>query len=341
MAAARAESAWLSPVADGAGSWTEAAQPRLVRRSVVHRAVERLVLRAVGPVACRVVGSAACQRAGSGACQAMVRRDVRMAERRSPAGSPKGPAAVECQQQAVESCRAEAAGSALRLGQAKARPRRRGRASPVHASGLRLPASARNAEVRQARAAALPAESAQRASAAVQAVGAGSAQREALPPPEERAVAVQHGAVPQPEAAVVVLVAAAGPLLGAAEAALGAVAGLPSGVAEAAALVAVAERLPGVVAAEPGAAAGPQPEAAVGAERDGAGLPQAAGHAAGLPQAAALSVLPSASVCRRGRLRPRAVPPAPRPVAYSARGKRSLQSAAPKWRWWQAAQGEV
>jgi hypothetical protein len=119
-----------------------------------------------------------------------------------------------------------------------------------------------------------------------------------------------------------------------------------SALVEAAVAVAVAAEPHGVavvvVAAEPGAAAGLQPEAVVEAERDGAVRPQAAAPgAAGLPQAVVPSVPLSASVCRRGRLRPRAVPPALRPAARSARGRRSLLSAAPKWRWWQAAQVEV
>lgn len=156
------------------------------------------------------------------------------------------------------------------------------------------------------------------------AVAAEAAQHEAVPRPEERAgAAAQRGAVPRPEVAV--LVAAVGPLPGAAEAEPRAAVG------------------PGAAEVELGAAAGPQPEAAVEAERDGAVRPRVAAEpgAAGLLRAALPSVPPSVSVCHRGRLRPRAPLLAPRPVARSARGKRSLQSAAPKWRWWQAAQDEV
>jgi hypothetical protein len=160
------------------------------------------------------------------------------------------------------------------------------------------------------------------------AVAAEAAQHEAVPRPEERAgAAVQRGAVPRPE------VAEAEAVLVAAMALLPAAAEEPG----------AAERLPEAAEVELGAAAGPQPEAAVEAERDGAVRPRVAAEpgAAGLLQAALLSVPPSASVCRRGRLRLGALPLAPRPVARSARGKRSLPSAAPKWRWSQAAQDEV
>jgi len=153
---------------------------------------------------------------------------------------------------------------------------------------------------------------------------AGAAARDgAVPQPEERAeAAAQHEAVPRP-----------------AEAALVAVVGLLPEVAEAEP-GAAAEPLP--AAAALGAAAELQPEAVVEAERDGAVQPRAVEPGAvGLRQAVVPSVPPSASVCRPGRLRPRARPPALRPVARFARGRRSSQSAAPKWRWWQAAQDEV
>ena len=140
------------------------------------------------------------------------------------------------------------------------------------------------------------------------------AQREAAPRPEERAVVGQREAVPLLEAAEEVVV------WGAAEG--------PRPAVEEAARDAAEERRPGAAVAAPDVAAGPRPEGVVVAERDGAALLRAAAeHAAGLPQAVLPSVPPSASVCRRGRLRPRAVPPAPRPVARSARGRPSLQSA--------------
>jgi len=138
---------------------------------------------------------------------------------------------------------------------------------------------------------------------------AGAVQHEAVPRPEEAAREVSALAEAQPAAAV-----------GAEQ---HAAAGEPEAVAE------------------PGAAAGLQPEAVVEAERDEAVRPRAAEPGAvGLPQVVP-SVPPSASVCRPGRLRPRALPPALRPAARSARGRRSLLSAAPRWRWWQAAQVEV
>lgn len=281
------------------------------------------MLRALGP----------CRRVGPGACQAMARRGVPRAAQYSPAEPLKEPAAEQYRPQAGF-CQAEAAAaelSAPHSGQAKALHRRE-RGSLADASALRL----------RAHAAALPAESGKRAAAAAQAGVAESAQREAVPLPEEQAVAAgQHGAVPgaaeravsgqraaalrPEEAAAAALVAAVGPQPGAAEVVPGA----------------AAEPLPEVAEAEPGAAAELQPEAVVEAERDEAARPRAAEPgAAGLPQAVP-SVPPSASVCRPGRLRPRALPPALRPAARSARGRRSLLSAAPKWRWWQAAQVEV
>jgi hypothetical protein len=320
MAAARPESARSPSVprdaAPLAGRRQEAVLLRLVRRLVARRVVEWPVPRAVG----------------SGVCQAVARRGVPMAAVQCSLVEPlQEPAAQErrqqvaCRQQAA-SCRAEARLSVLHSAQAKALRRRVG-ASPVDASVLRL----------RAHAAALPAETAKRA---VSAGVAASAQREAVPQPAERAgAAVLRGAVPRLEAAEAALVAGAVPQQGAAKA--GAAVGLLPEVVEAEPGAAVVVLL-GVVAAERGAAAGPQPEAVVAAERDGAVRPRAVEPgAAGLRQAVLPLAPPSASVCRPGRLRPLALPPAPRSVVRSARRRRSLQSAAPKWRWWQAAQDEV
>ena len=274
--------------------------PRLVRRSAAHRLVERPVPRAVG--------AAACRRVGPGACRAVARRGVPV--QRSPAGpaAQERPQQEECRQQAGF-CQAEAVA---------VRPGHRAHASAVAVPGRvaaiperPFPAARAAAKVRRV----FPAASARSAEAGVARHGAAAAeaaQHEAVPRPEERA------AEAEPSAAV----------------------GLLPGVAEAEP-GAAAEPLPGVAAAAPGVAAGPQPEAVAGAERDGAErLPVAEPGAAELPQAVLPSGPPSASVCRRGRLRPRALPLAPRPVARSARGRRSLPSAAPKWRWWQATQDE-
>jgi hypothetical protein len=217
----------------------------------------------------------------------------------------------------------------------------------AHASAVAVPA--RVAEILErpfpaARAAAqvrlvFPAVSARSAEEAAQ----GVALREALRQPEERAGAAlgarnaaalpravpaeagQHEAGPRPEEAQQ------------AELALAA-----AGAQPAAAVGAGAERHAAVeVVAALGAAAVPQPVAVVAAERDGAVRPQAvAPGAAGRPQAVRPLALLSASVCRPGRLLPWARPPAPRPAARSARGRPSLQWAAPKWRWWQAARDE-
>jgi len=139
---------------------------------------------------------------------------------------------------------------------------------------------------------------------------------------EVQGAEVQRAAVPRPEVAAL---GAAGELR-------------PEAAVAVAVPDAAAERPP---AAEAPGAAEPQPEAVV-AERDAAVRPRAAEPgAAGLPRPAAPLALPSALVCRLGRLRPRAAPPAPQPGVRFARGRPSLRSAAPKWQWWQAAQDEV
>jgi len=198
--------------------------------------------------------------------------------------------------------------------------------------GRPFPAARAAAQVRLV----LPAVSARSAEEAA----SGVARREALQQPEERAGAAlgarnaaalpravpaeagQHEAGPRPEEAQQ------------AELALAAAGAQPAAAVG-------AERHAAVVAAL-GAAAVPQPVAVVAGERDGAVRPQeVAPGAAVRPQAVRPLALLSASVCRPGRLLPWARPPAPRPVVRSARERRSLQSAAPKWRWWQAAQDEV
>ena len=321
-----------------------AARRRLVRRRALReaeraaclqaelpaqRAAMPLVLRAVDPAACRAVARRGVPGADSGSL-----------EPRFLAPRFLAPAAPECPRRA-ESCPAVAA-EVRRLVSARLTMA----AFPAYAAALPLQHLLR-------RLAADRHEAARRAPAVVQNAGdppAEAVQRvaRAARPTVGSVVSAHYAAAPQPEGRAAVC-GAGRPQAGEAAAAPGA-GRLRVAEEEVVAPDAVEARQPEAAAEEPGVAEGPQLAAAVAVEPDGVARPQvaaavAAPHAAGLRPAVVPSVLPSASVCRPGRLRRRAQVqpqvPAPTPAVRFAHGRRSLQPASPSLRWSQAAQHEV
>ena len=334
-----------------------AARRRLVRRRALReagraaclqaelpaqRAAMPLVLRAVDPAACRAVARRGVPGADSGSL-----------EPRFLAPRFLAPAAPECPRRA-ESCPAVAA-EVRRLVSARLTMA----AFPAYAAAalllhhLRPLAGDRHEAARRAPVA---------GPAVVQNAGDPLAEAEEPVPRAARpqvglAVSAHYAAAPRPEGRA----AACGAAPQAAERVAAARGAGRLRVAEEVVVAPDAgeARQPEAAAEGPGAAEGPQLEAAAVAEPDGVARPQVVAAAAAARAAVALrpaavpSVLPSASVCRPGRLRPRAqvqpqvqhqvLPqvPAPRPAARCAHGRWSSQSAAPSGRWSQAAQHEV
>ena len=317
-----------------------AARRHLVRRRVPREAERAAWLQAVWPAQQAAI-PLVLRAVDPAACRAVARRDVPGAVSGLRESLLPALAAPACQRRA-ESCPAVAA--AVRcLVPAEVSARLTMAAFPAYAAALPLQHLLR-------RLAADRHEAARRAPAVVQNAGdppAEAVQRvaRAARPTVGSVVSAHYAAAPQPEGRAAVC--GAGRQAGEAAAAPGA------GRLRVAEEVVVAPdageaRQPEAAAEEPGVAEGPQ--LAVAVEPDGVARPQgaaavAAPHAAGLRPAVVPSVLPSASVCRPGRLRRRAQVqpqvPAPTPAVRFAHGRRSLQPASPSLRWSQAAQHEV
>ena len=303
-------------------AWLQAVWP-------AQQAAIPLVLRAVDPAACRAVARRDVPGAVSGLRESLL-----------PAL-----AAPACQRRA-ESCPAVAGAAVRCLVPAEVSARLTMAAFPAYAAALPLQHLLR-------RLAADRHEAARRAPAVVQNAGdppAEAVQRvaRAARPTVGSVVSAHYAAAPQPEGRAAVC-GAGRPQAGEAAAAPGA-GRLRVAEEEVVAPDAVEARQPEAAAEEPAVAEGPQLAAAVAVEPDGVARPQvaaavAAPHAAGLRPAVVPSVLPSASVCRPGRLRRRAQVqpqvPAPTAAVRFAHGRRSLQPASPSLRWSQAAQHEV
>ena len=303
-----------------------AARRHLVRRRVPREAERAAWLQAVWPAQQAAI-PLVLRAVDPAACRAVARRDVPGAVSGLRESLLPALAAPACQRRA-ESCPAVAA--AVRcLVPAEVSARLTMAAFPAYAAALPLQHLLR-------RLAADRHEAARRAPAVVQNAGdppAEAVQRvaRAARPTVGSVVSAHYAAAPQPEGRAAVC--GAGRQAGEAAAAPGA-GRLRVAEEEVVAPDAVEARQPEAAAEEPGVAEGPQLAAAV-----------AAPHAAGLRPAVVPSVLPSASVCRPGRLRRRAQVqpqvPAPTPAVRFAHGRRSLQPASPSLRWSQAAQHEV
>jgi len=293
-------------------AWLQAVWP-------AQQAAIPLVLRAVDPAACRAVARRDVPGAVSGLRESLLPALAAPACQRRAESCPAVAAAVRCLVPAEVSARLTMAAFPAYAAALPLQHLLRRLAADRHEAARRAPAVVQNAGDP-------PAEAVQRVARAAR-------------PTVGSVVSAHYAAAPQPEGRAAVC-GAGRPQAGEAAAAPGA-GRLRVAEEEVVAPDAVEARQPEAAAEEPGVAEGPQLAAAVAVEPDGVARPQAAG----LRPAVVPSVLPSASVCRPGRLRRRAQVqpqvPAPTPAVRFAHGRRSLQPASPSLRWSQAAQHEV